>query len=119
VRHRSPTSIFFAVAAAVGAAVVALGWSLGWPPLLIALAAVNTATFFLYAYDKAVAGRQRLRVPERVLHALALFGGTIAALVAQRLLRHKVSKYAFQRTFWLLTLGQATAIGAWYLLLRP
>jgi uncharacterized membrane protein YsdA (DUF1294 family) len=105
------------VAALIAAAVAAAGQSLAWPPLALALLAINTATFALYAYDKAIAGRHRLRVPERVLHLLALCGGTVAALLAQRLLRHKVSKYAFQRTFWLLTLGQLAVVagGAWLL----
>jgi uncharacterized membrane protein YsdA (DUF1294 family) len=117
-RHTSPTVIFVTAAAAVAALVVALGWHFAWPPLLVGLLAVNAATFGLYAYDKAVAGRNRLRVPERVLHALALLGGTVAALCAQRLLRHKVSKYAFQRTFWILTLCQGAALGAWILVTR-
>jgi uncharacterized membrane protein YsdA (DUF1294 family) len=106
--------IFVTFALLVAAPVAAGGWWLRWPPLLVALLAINVATFALYAYDKAVAGRHRLRVPERVLHALGLLGGTVAALTAQRLLRHKVSKYAFQRTFWLLTLLQAAAFAAWY-----
>ena len=57
---------------------------LNLPPLIAYLLALNTTTLLAYAYDKGIAGGDRQRVPERVLHGLAFFGGTPAALVGQR-----------------------------------
>jgi uncharacterized membrane protein YsdA (DUF1294 family) len=42
------------------------------------------------------------RVPEIILHALAVFGGWPGALIAQKTLRHKTIKQPFQKIFWLL-----------------
>lgn len=77
------------------------------PTLLIGL---NLATFVLYGYDKAVAGRGWVRVPERVLHGLALVGGSPAALFSQRFFRHKTSKPEFQKVFVATLLLQLAAV---------
>jgi uncharacterized membrane protein YsdA (DUF1294 family) len=86
----------------------------------IALAIVNAATILLYGYDKAVAGGTRSRVPENVLHLLALLGGSPAAFLSQRLFRHKTVKPGFRRVFWLIVVLQATvaAVVAWRMGLR-
>ena len=77
------------------------------------LAGVNVATGVLYAYDKAAATRGAwLRVPEGVLHAAALVGGTPAALVMQRALRHKTIKPTFRRVFIAIVLVQLLAVAA-------
>jgi uncharacterized membrane protein YsdA (DUF1294 family) len=109
----SPRLIFGGLAAALVAVVALLGWHFALDPLPTYFAAINVATFCLYAYDKAVAGRGRLRIPESVLHGLTLLGGTLAALVGQRLFRHKVSKAAFQRVFVTTALVQVALLGAW------
>lgn len=72
-----------------------LGW---WLPVVYALASL--ITFVVYALDKQAARRQRWRTQEKTLHLLALFGGWPGALLAQRTLRHKSSKTAFQTVFW-------------------
>lgn len=72
-----------------------LGW---WLPAVYAL--VSLITFIVYARDKHAARRQRWRTQEKTLHLLALFGGWPGALLAQRTLRHKSSKTAFQTVFW-------------------
>ena len=120
-RHTSPSLIFGAGAAVVVALGLLVGWQARWPPLLTLLGAVNLATLLLYGYDKAVAGRRGLRVPEVVLHLLAGLGGTLAALLGQRLLRHKISKYAFQRVFIATVVVQAALLGGltWCWVTRP
>lgn len=75
-----------------------LGRLSGWLPAVYALASL--ITFIVYARDKHAARRQRWRTQEKTLHLLALFGGWPGALLAQRTLRHKSSKTAFQTVFW-------------------
>ena len=103
---------------AVGTALTAaLHYSI---PLWIgALAGVNVATAYLYAYDKAVAGGESRRVPERQLHLHALLGGSPAALLSQVLFRHKTAKPGFRATTWLIfALQAATAAALAFLLIQ-
>ena len=68
--------------------------------LLAYLLAVNISTFLLYGYDKFISKGERLRVPELNLQALALLGGSPAALLAQKFFRHKTIKQSFQIVYW-------------------
>lgn len=77
------------------------------------LIAVNVCTFVWYGYDKAAARNGWLRVPEIVLHVLAIGGGTVAAWLGQQVFRHKTIKGSFRRTFWLIVAFQAMGIGLW------
>lgn len=77
------------------------------------LLAVNLVTFLTYGYDKSISGTDHLRIPEAILHILALFGGSVMALVSQQLFRHKTRKDSFQRVYWLIVILQA--IGFWML----
>ena len=70
--------------------------------LLAYLLAINISTFLLYGYDKFVSKGERLRVPELNLQALALLGGSPAALLAQRFFRHKTIKESFQIVYWII-----------------
>ena len=74
---------------------------------------INATTLLAYAYDKKISGGDRQRVPERVLHGLALVGGTPAALAGRLWLRHKTQKRAFLTWFWVIAVLQAAALGAW------
>ena len=103
---------FLAVAAAITAGAVALALHLAVHPLIGALAGINLATILLYGYDKAVAGGTRRRIPENVLHLLAIAGGSPGALLAQVLFRHKTVKVSFRRVYWLIVILQLVAIGA-------
>jgi uncharacterized membrane protein YsdA (DUF1294 family) len=88
----------------------------GWA-LAAYLAGVNVITFAMYAWDKRAAVRSRRRVPERSLLAAALLGGSPAALVAGRVLRHKTVKRSFRVRFALVVVIQLALIGlAIYLL---
>ena len=96
--------IFIGVAAAIVAGAVALAFRGSVPVWIGALAGVNLATIVLYGYDKAVSGGTWRRVPENVLHLLALLGGSPAALLSQALFRHKTIKPSFRRLYWLIVL---------------
>jgi uncharacterized membrane protein YsdA (DUF1294 family) len=115
-QHRpSPVAIFLLVALVIVGAVTGAGHFLSMPALVGYFAGINTATVLLYGYDKAVAGGERLRVPENILHLLALFGGSPAAFLSQVLLRHKTVKPSFRRMFWLIVALQLAAVtgGIW------
>jgi uncharacterized membrane protein YsdA (DUF1294 family) len=108
----SPSALFASFALiTVGAAVAfALHWSLS--PLIGLLAGMNLASIALYGYDKHAAVKNRLRVPEIVLHLVALLGGSPAALLGQKLFRHKTVKTSFRISFWLIVVVQIAVIAA-------
>ena len=78
--------------------------------LIPALLVVNMMTYFLYAWDKRQAIHDDWRVPESALLLMGFIGGSPAALFAQRHLRHKNRKTAFQVKFWLLVVVQVFII---------
>lgn len=94
-----------------------LGLSWRWMPWLGAwLFAVNLTTFAYYGFDKFQARREGAgRIPEIVLHALALTGGSVGAVLGMRLFRHKTVKPGFRLVFWLIVLTHlALMIGIAY-----
>jgi uncharacterized membrane protein YsdA (DUF1294 family) len=76
------------------------------------LVSVNLIAIGYYAYDKRQAKDSGRRIPEVVLHGLALAGGSPGAWVAMRLFRHKTIKGSFQLVFWLIVVVQLLLI-AW------
>lgn len=100
-----------AIVAVIGGALFLL---FGWYWLLDYLIAINIAAFALYGYDKNAAQNSRLRVPERVLHGVELFGGTPGAFIAQRVFHHKTRKVSYRIVFWLIFAIQAAAVIWWF-----
>jgi uncharacterized membrane protein YsdA (DUF1294 family)/cold shock CspA family protein len=107
-----------AMAAAVGLAVALLAVGIGllglgasWPWAW--LGAINVITPAVYAWDKRCAGLGHRRVPEAVLLALALAGGTPGAALAMALWRHKTRKLAFRLAFAAVIVAQVVALGFW------
>jgi uncharacterized membrane protein YsdA (DUF1294 family) len=115
-RHPSPVLYHLSIALAVAAvAVVALWWGLGrdwtWHQWLIAwLVVINGTAFAYYGIDKAQARRASRRVPELVLHALALAGGSAGAYAGMQLFRHKTLKGGFRIIFWLIVAVQVVVL---------
>ncbi|MBX4926145.1 DUF1294 domain-containing protein [Rhizobium binae] len=58
--------------------------------------ALNLLAFWVYFLDKQAARHGRWRISERTLLMLALVGGSIGAVAAQQLLRHKTRKEPFR-----------------------
>lgn len=90
-----------------GAVVVGVGLCLTGVSILWALLfGVNVATWLCYGYDKRMAKKDRSRVPEMVLHLLALIGGSPGAFLGQRVFHHKTRKISFQMIFWAIVTVQ-------------
>ncbi|RKY14336.1 MAG: hypothetical protein DRP52_00330 [Planctomycetota bacterium] len=60
------------------------------------LIGINLTTLVSYDFDKHQAVHNHSRIPEIVLHLLALAGGSPAALGAQITFRHKTKKRIFR-----------------------
>ena len=82
-------------------------------PLWIYLITITIITFCFYGYDKHQATRQKGRIPEIVLHILALTGGSIGALAGQYIFRHKTKKMKFQAVFIVIAAVQIALITWW------
>ena len=98
---------------------VAMCRCLGLDAVAAWLIAVNVVTFLTYGYDKAVAGSGWRRVPERLLLALGLAGGTVGALAGMHSFRHKTAKGSFRLRFWAVVVLQLALAAAYFLWLRP
>jgi len=59
-------------------------------------------TYLAYSLDKKRARAREWRISEAGLHFLELLGGWPGAFLAQRRLRHKISKAGYQTVFWLI-----------------
>jgi len=66
-----------------------LDWYITW------LLFWSGVTFVYYGFDKAQAGRGGWRVPELILHVLALLGGFAGGWAGMLTFRHKVRKPVF------------------------
>jgi uncharacterized membrane protein YsdA (DUF1294 family) len=77
-----------------------------WHLLVVYLCALNMTTLLFYAWDKTIAGGQVTRVPEVVLHGLALLGGSPMAIIGQKVFHHKTRKARFRLWQWAVVLLQ-------------
>jgi uncharacterized membrane protein YsdA (DUF1294 family) len=78
-----------------GAAVFVLLWVLGLSPLVAWLVGWTLPAFAMYGIDKRQARSAGWRVPEAVLHGLALVGGVMGAWAGRAVFHHKTSKPVF------------------------
>jgi uncharacterized membrane protein YsdA (DUF1294 family) len=79
--------------------------------LLAWLLAITLTTFAYYGYDKSRAQAGSRRVPELVLHLLALAGGSGGAYLGMRYFRHKTIKGNYQVVFWTIVVLQGLLLG--------
>ena len=59
------------------------------------LLGINLLTFLVYGLDKRKARRGKWRVPEATLLLLAVFGGSVGALLGMSVFRHKTKHKKF------------------------
>ncbi|NLL36023.1 MAG: DUF1294 domain-containing protein [Fretibacterium sp.] len=64
-------------------------------PYPLTLLSLSLVAFSFYGYDKFQSSRSGGRIPEAVLHALALLGGFPGAWAGRTLFRHKTTKPVF------------------------
>ena len=83
--------------------------------LLIYLIIINIITFIVYAWDKRKAKKGAWRTPESTLLLLAAVGGSVGALLAMYMLRHKTNHKKFFLGVPAILIAQL-AIAAYFLL---
>ena len=97
----------------------AIGWYFSLDVVLSWLIAITLVAFLTYGYDKAIAGSDRTRVPEKVLLALTFMGGTIGAFVGRALFRHKTVKVSFRVQLWLVVAFQVFLVFVYIVWVEP
>ena len=87
--------------------------------LIIYLVIINVMTFIVYGVDKRKAKQSKWRIRESTLLGLAAIGGSIGALLAMKILRHKTLHNQFKYGVPLILVVQI-AIGAaiWFFWMR-
>ena len=81
------------------------------------LIAINIITFIVYGIDKWKARNEQWRTPESTLFLLAIFGGSIGALLGMQVWRHKTQHWSFRLGIPLILIIQV-ALCAWLILGR-
>ena len=104
---RDPKFFFFVIAIILIAAVSGLLWWMHVNAFYACLIGMSVIAFVFYGYDKRQAIRNRSRVPEVILHMLALLGVTPGAFLGQLVFRHKTKKLRFRIVFLAIVLLQA------------
>jgi uncharacterized membrane protein YsdA (DUF1294 family) len=85
-------------------------------PLIAYLVLINAAAYAAFAWDKSLARAGRRRIPERTLLGLALAGGSVGAVTAQRTLRHKTQKEPFRSQLLAIVFLHGALVLAWLFL---
>jgi uncharacterized membrane protein YsdA (DUF1294 family) len=80
--------------------------------IVLVVLAVNVAAFAAFWRDKRLARAGSRRIPEKTLLWLAFAGGSVGAVTAQHLFRHKTHKEPFRSRLYRIVLLQAVAITA-------
>lgn len=79
--------------------------------LVLGYLVFSMITFIVYYFDKKSSlKRSTARTSEQTLLLLGLFGGWPGSIIAQQFLRHKSSKKAFRRLFWLTVILNILAL---------
>jgi len=82
----------------------------GWSKEVSYFLSINAGAALFFLYDKLISPFGLLRVPELVLHAFSLFGGSPAALITQKIFRHKTQKPSFLFIQWAIFILQLVVL---------
>lgn len=82
--------------------------------LLYVFGGINLFTFVLFGFDKWNAADGTWRVRERTLWLFSLLGGSVGALLAMHVFRHKTKKGSFQFVMALIIAVQLAVAYALY-----
>lgn len=63
--------------------------------IAVYLIIINLTAFIMYGADKQKAVRHKWRIPERVLIGIAVFGGSVGALLGMKVFHHKTKHMKF------------------------
>ncbi len=74
--------------------------------------AVNLLAYAAMVFDKTLAEARSRRISEATLLNLAIVGGSIGTVIAQRTIRHKTRKEPFRSRLKAIILLQIIALGA-------
>lgn len=83
-----------------------------WLSICAYLLLINVVTFAMFAIDKSAAQRGEWRISESTLLLTAFMGGSIGAISAQWILRHKTRKQPFGVMLNTIAAMQLLALGA-------
>lgn len=64
----------------------------------------NLITFIIFGIDKLLARMNRKRISEKILISFAIAGGSVGAVFAQKIFRHKTQKFRY--LFWVILIVQ-------------
>jgi uncharacterized membrane protein YsdA (DUF1294 family) len=83
--------------------------------ILVALLAINSIAFLAFWWDKRLARAGAWRIRESTLLWLAVLGGTLGAVSAQHLFRHKTRKEPFRTMLYSIAFLQVAGVAVWLL----
>lgn len=64
----------------------------------------NLITFLTFGIDKLLARTSRKRISEKTLITMSIVGGSVGAVFAQKLFRHKIRKFPY--ILWMILIIQ-------------
>ncbi|MDD4854801.1 MAG: DUF1294 domain-containing protein [Sulfuricurvum sp.] len=73
-------------------------------PFILLFLCLNLITFSVFGIDKLLAHLHLTRISEKTLLALAIAGGSVGAVFAQKLFRHKTRKFRYR--VWIILASQ-------------
>jgi uncharacterized membrane protein YsdA (DUF1294 family) len=74
---------------------------------------MSVITFFVFGWDKWKAKNDKWRTPESTLFLLAIFGGSVGALLGMQVWRHKTQHWSFRLGIPIILILQAAGL-VWY-----
>ncbi|WP_274627286.1 DUF1294 domain-containing protein [Arvimicrobium flavum] len=81
--------------------------------IVLMLAGINALTFTTCWWDKRLARAGAWRIRESTLLWLAILGGSVGAVTAQQVLRHKTRKEPFQTFLHVIVAVQTAVLAVW------